>query len=127
MFSKKLLVILIPLVICILLGILYPLASQIQGFTAGVLRGLLIGVGMGALLPLAFSSRKQLTANSILWFPVILLVILITYQFLTYEKLLRIPALAFLNIQNANSDQHMIEMSVLTFLSFIIFITRKRS
>jgi len=113
-----------PLVVCALVCILFSLIPTTLGFASGFLRGLLIGLGMGALLPLAHGARKQNVPRKILWLPAAFLSILLAYQYLTFKGMLSIPALYFLNVTAVDS-RHMIETSILTFLSCLLFITRK--
>jgi len=113
-----------PLVVCALVCVLYSLVPATLGFASGFLHGLLIGLGMGALLPLAHGGRKQNVPRKILWLPAAFLSILLAYQYLTFKGMLNIPALFFLNV-TAGDSRHMIETSILTFLSCLLFITRK--
>lgn len=123
MFLKKLMISVAPLIILALLCALFPLIPADWGFFAGVLRGLLIGLGLGALLPLTFGARKNPAVSKLLWFPVALLILLLLYQYLTYAGMLTIPALSFLNVVNAH--QNMLETAFLAFLSCVLFVMRK--
>jgi L-cystine uptake protein TcyP (sodium:dicarboxylate symporter family) len=122
-FIKKLIILVTPLIVAALLCVVYPLIPEKWGFYAGLLRGLLIGLGIGSLLPLVFGARKHTAPRRLLWLPAGGLALLLLFQCLTHADMLRIPALSFLF--SVSGSQCMLEMAVLTFLSSVLFITRK--
>lgn len=122
MFVKKMLVICVPLAVCVLLSFVFPLLSGLA-FYGSFLRGLLIGLGLGALLPLLYRTAKQSTAIKLLWTPVVLLFVLLLYQYLTVYGMLHVPVLSFLNVRSGSSVE--IESAMLGFLVVILFMNRK--
>lgn len=122
MFLKKLTVMAAPLIICALLCVLFPVIAGL-GFFVGVLRGILLGLGLGGVLFLVYKPQKTVSLVRLLWTPVVLIMLLLLYQFLTDAGMLTIPAMAFLNATNVNTV--IIESAMLAFLCSLLFITRK--
>ncbi len=84
MFLRKLLVIVLPLLICLALGFLFPFMSEQLpdlGFFQNVLKGLLLGAALALMIPLAGGRRRDPFAK-LLWAPAGILFFVVLYQFL---------------------------------------------
>ena len=80
MFLRKLLVIVLPLVFCLILSTLLPLLAGL-GFFANLLGGLLLGVALALLLPLSGATMRREPFAGLLWIPSVLLLGTVTYQY----------------------------------------------
>ena len=69
MFTRKLIVILLPLGMLILIGLLLPLLSTLGVFFGSLLLGAVLGVALGLLLPLAGATRLREPFAHLLWIP----------------------------------------------------------
>ena len=113
MFLRKLLVMALPLGLCVLLCTVFPMISGL-GFFNQVLKGLLLGGALWAILPLCGASRKRETFGKSLWVPTVVLLVVILFQYLTGAGMLYIPALSFL----ATSDPTVVLIES-TFLAYM--------
>ena len=82
MFTRKLIVILLPLGMLILIGILLPLLSTLDVFFGSLLLGAVLGVALGLLLPLAGATRLREPFAHLLWIPAAATLLVLIYQYL---------------------------------------------
>lgn len=101
MFLRKLLVMALPLLLCLLLCMVFPMIKGL-GFFNQVFKGLLLGGSLCAILPICGASRRRETFGKSLWVPAAVLVIVILFQYLTGAGMLFIPALSFLATGDPN-------------------------
>jgi len=95
MFLRKLLVMVLPLGLCVILCTVFPMISGL-GFFNQVLKGVLLGGALCAVLPLCGASRRRETFGKSLWVPAAVRLTVILFQYLTGAGMLYIPALSFL-------------------------------
>ncbi len=82
MFTRKLIVILLPLGMLILIGLLLPLLSALGVFFGSLLLGAVLGVALGLLLPLAGATRLREPFAHLLWIPAAVTLLVLIYQYL---------------------------------------------
>ena len=82
MFTRKLIVILLPLGMLILIALLLPLLSTLDVFFGSLLLGAALGVALGLLLPLAGATRLREPFAHLLWVPAAITVLVLIYQYL---------------------------------------------
>lgn len=82
MFTRKLIVILLPLGMLILIGLLLPLLSTLDVFFASLLLGAVLGIALGLLLPLAGATRLREPFAHLLWIPAAVTLLVLIYQYL---------------------------------------------
>ena len=99
MFLRKLTVMVVPLVLCWLLCILFPVMSGL-GFWSNVLKGLLLGALLALLLPLSGASRRREPFAGMLWVPTLMLALTVVYQYLHSVGTANLPVLAMLATTN---------------------------
>ena len=81
MFLRKLLVMVVPLLLCAALCLLAPLMGGL-GFWGDVLGGVLLGIGLALLLPLSGATRRKEPFAVLLAVPLLALVLAVVYQYL---------------------------------------------
>jgi len=113
MFLRKLLVMILPLMLCAALCLGMPLIAGL-GFFTQVLRGVVLGAALSLILPLCGASRRRETFGKLLWVPAIILLVVLLYQYLTNAGMLRIPALTFLATSQPNTV--LIESAMMAYL-----------
>lgn len=99
MFLRKLLVVLLPLLICLLLAVLFPFLSNTfpnLGFFEFVIEGLLLGASLALLIPL-MGGRKREPFAGLFWVSAVLLFLTVLYQYLHQSGTIIVEALSFLN------------------------------
>ena len=82
MFLRKLTVIVVPLGMMLMICLVSPLLSSMDAFFGSLLLGLLLGVGLGLLLPLAGATRLREPFAWLLWAPAVLTFLILLYQYL---------------------------------------------
>ena len=80
MFTRKLVVILVPLLLAAALCWIFPLLGGL-GFFSNVTRGLLLGGVMALLLPLSGAGKRKEPFGHLLWAPALLLALTVGYQY----------------------------------------------
>ena len=113
MFLRKLTVLLVPLVLLGLVCLLLPLMGGI-GFWGNVLKGGLLGLGLGLLLPLSGATRRREPFGALLWLPALLTVAVIVCQYLLSTGV-RIPVVSVL----ATSDGQIV-LAEAAFAAFML-------
>lgn len=99
MFLRKLTVMVVPLILCWVLCVLFPLLNGL-GFWSNVIKGVALGVALALLLPLSGASRRREPFAGMLWVPTILLALTVGYQYLSSADLLLVPVLNVLATTN---------------------------
>jgi hypothetical protein len=97
-FLRKLLVVVLPLILCALLCILFPFLGKTfpeLGFFEYVIEGLLLGTALALLIPL-MGGRKREPFAGLFWVSAVLLFLTVTYQYLYQTGAWRLMALSFL-------------------------------
>lgn len=109
MFLRKLLVIVVPLVLCGLCVFFLPLLGGF-GLWSDLLQGLILGALLALLLPLSGASRRKEPFATLLVVPMIVLIVLLALQ------LLRALGVA-LPFQPVSGYTMMIECTFLSFMT----------
>ena len=82
MFLRKLTVIFVPLLLLAALCLLVPALDSLQLlFFAPVVKGVLMGVALALMLPLAGATRSREPFAGLLWVPALLTLALLAWQF----------------------------------------------
>ena len=95
MFLRKLLVMTVPLALTAALCLLFPALSAL-GFWSNVLKGVLLGIALALLLPLSGASRRKEPFAVLLAVPLVMLVLVVLYQYLAAIGAVHIPVLDML-------------------------------
>ena len=95
MFLRKLLVMGVPLLMVLVLALWFPLW---QGSSALIylLKGVVLGVALGLMLPLSGATRRREAFAGLLWVPVALLGVIALYQVVTAQGGISLPVLSLL-------------------------------
>ena len=102
MFLRKLLVVVLPLLMCLLLAVLFPFLGKTfpeLDFFEYVLEGLLLGAALAMLIPL-MGGRKRESFAGFFWISAVLLLLTVTYQYLHQSGAWRVEALSLLATNN---------------------------
>ena len=86
MFLRKLTVILLPLGMLILLCLLIPVFGALDAFFGPLLMGIVLGVLLALLLPLAGATRLREPFAWLLWIPAAVVLLVLLYQFLAMNQ-----------------------------------------
>ncbi len=119
MFLRKLLVAVLPLLLCFLLGVVFPfLGAEFPelGFFLNVIKGLLLGVSLAVLIPLSGARRRE-SFSSLFFVPAALLFLTLLYQYLFRSGVWQAEALAFFAM--AGGEVIFVESAFMGFLSAI--------
>ncbi len=119
MFLRKLLVVVLPLLMCFLLGVFFPLLGKEfpeLGFFLNVIKGLLLGVSLALLIPLSGARRRESFSN-LFFVPSALLFLTVLCQYLYRLGALRGEALAFFAM--AANEVIFVESAFMGFLSAV--------
>ncbi len=117
MFLRKLLVIALPLALCFLLIVLFPLISSADiRFFEYVVDGILLGIAMALLIPLMGSRRRE-TFSRLYIIPTVILLLVIAYQYLQQIGVWKFAALSFLTATGPMTV--MLESAFLGFLATV--------
>lgn len=92
MFLRKLTVMFLPLLLVALVCLVLPLISGL-GFWNNVLKGVLLGISLALLLPLAGASKRREPFAGLLWIPALLLSGVVIYQYLSIAHGISLPVL----------------------------------
>lgn len=122
MFLRKLTVMVVPLLLCWVLCLLFPLLNGL-GFWSNVLKGAALGVLMAMLLPLSGASRRKEAFAGLLWIPAVLLVLTVGYQYLNSTNALNIPVLNVL--ATTNGQVVLVESTFVGYMGTQCLRTRK--
>lgn len=99
MFTRKLVVILVPLLLAAALCWIYPLLGSL-GFFSNVLRGVLLGGVLALLLPLSGAGKRKEPFGHLLWVPTLLLALAVVYQYGAATFGWQLPVLSLLATYN---------------------------
>lgn len=125
MFLRKLLVAVLPLFICFLLGVLFPFIGELfpdLGFFQNVLKGLLLGLALALLIPLAGGRRRE-SFSGLFFIPAALLLLTVIYQYLHQSGAWQAAFLSFFAM--ANGQVVFVECAFISFL-FTIAVRASR-
>lgn len=122
MFLRKLTVMVVPLLLCWVLCLLFPLLNGL-GFWSNVLKGAALGMLMALLLPLSGASRRKEAFAGLLWIPAVLLAMTVGYQYLSSMNMLNIPVLNVL--ATTNGQVVLIESTFVGYMGMQCLRTRK--
>ena len=92
MFLRKLLVMVVPLLLCAALCLLMPLLGGLS-FWGDVLGGVLMGIALALLLPLSGATRRKEPFAVLLAIPLLLLVLTVAYQYLASLDVIHLAVL----------------------------------
>ena len=82
MFLRKLTVILVPLGMLLALCLLMPFLFSLDWFFGGLCIGMLLGVLLSLLLPLAGATRLREPFAWLLWIPAAVILLILLYKYL---------------------------------------------
>ncbi len=99
MFTRKLVVIFVPLALAAVLCRVLPLLDGL-GFFSNVLRGALLGGALALLLPLSGAGKRKEPFGYLLWVPALLLALAVVYQYGAATLGWRTPVLSLLSTQS---------------------------
>lgn len=114
MFIRKLMVLLVPLLLCMAVCLLLPIVAGL-GFFTPVIEGLLLGVALALLLPLSGATRRREAFGHLLWVPALLLLLLLAVQFLLINGSLQGALL--LPLMPAQPEIPLVEAAFLGFMA----------
>ena len=102
MFLRKLTVILVPLGMLLLLCLLVPLFRSMDPMFGSLLLGVVLGVLLALLLPLAGATRLREPFAWLLFIPAAVILLILLYQFLSGPQSgLDLPVLRLLSTDDA--------------------------
>ena len=122
MFTRKLVVILVPLLLAAALCWLFPLLGTL-GFFSNVLRGLLLGGFLALLLPLSGAGKRKELFGHLLWVPALLLALTVAYQYGAVIFGWQLPLLSLLATQNGTVV--LVECSFIGYMTVTCLRTRR--
>lgn len=96
MFLRKMLVMVVPLLLTLALCLLLPVLNGL-GFWSNVIKGVLVGVALALLLPLSGASRRKEPFAVLLVVPLLLLILVVIYQYLSAIGTASVPVLDILS------------------------------
>ena len=97
MFLRKLTVLLVPLGMLLVLCLLTPLFYAMDGYFGSLMLGIVLGVLLALLLPLAGATRLREPFAWLLWIPAAVILLILLYQFLASQQIGRdLPVLRLL-------------------------------
>ena len=94
MFLRKLLVMAVPLLLCLLVCLAVPLSGD--AFFSRVITGALLGAALALLLPLSGAVKRREPFGVLLWVPTALLLLVVVLQYLQMNGRADVPVLALL-------------------------------
>ena len=100
MFLRKLLVMAVPLLLCLLACLAVPLSGD--AFFSRVITGALLGVTLALLLPLSGAVKRREPFGALLWVPTALLLLVVVFQYLQMNGLANVPVLNLLTPAQPN-------------------------
>lgn len=121
MFTRKLVVVLVPLIMAAVLCRIFPLFDNL-GFFSNVARGLLLGGELALLLPLSGAGKRKEPFGYLLWVPALLLAATVTYQYGAASLGWRVPMLALLATHNGQTV--LIECAFMGYMAITCLRTR---
>lgn len=93
MFLRKLIVIVMPLLLLLGLCLIMPVMDRLElFFFLPAAKGVLIGIVLALMLPIAGAARARERFAGWLWVPAAVILLLLTWQFL-YSTGMRVPAI----------------------------------
>ena len=95
MFLRKLTVMVVPLLLVAVMCLVLQLLGGL-GFFSWALGGLILGALLALLLPLSGATRRKEPFASLLWVPMLVLILVVTYQYLHANGILQLPVLSML-------------------------------
>ena len=122
MFTRKLAVVLIPLLLAAGVCWLFPLAGSL-GFFSNVVRGLLLGGALALLLPLSGAGKRKEPFGHLLWAPALALAAAVGYQYGASAWGWDAPLLAGLATQNGQVV--LVECAFCAFMAVTCLRTRQ--
>lgn len=99
MFTRKLVVVIVPLLLVALLCQVFPLFDSL-GFFSNVIQGALVGAALALLLPLSGAGKRKEPFGNLLWLPAFLLVLVVGYQYGAAFLGWQAPLLSLLTTRN---------------------------
>ena len=122
MFLRKLMVVILPLLLCAAMCMLLPLLNGL-GFWSNVLQGVLLGGALALLLPLSGATRRKEPFAGMLWLPMLLMILTVGYQYVAGMGLWSTPALAFM--MTSSGQTVLVECLFIGFMAVSIIRTKK--
>lgn len=122
MFLRKLTVMVAPLLLTLLLCLLVPALSGL-GYWSNVLKGALLGTAMALLLPLAGAGKRREPFAGLLWFPALVLMAVVVYQYFHSMGQLSLPVLDMLATRDGQVV--LVESALAAYMTVQCIRTRK--
>lgn len=126
MFLRRLVAAVCPLLYCILLSIAFRWLDGLgwlSSFWAFAIKGLLLGVALGLILPAAGVTSRMNGLQPFVLAGAGVLLGLLLLQYLAFAGVIRMPVLELLGL---NSQVVLVEGSAVGFMLVTVFINRKR-
>ena len=121
MFLRKLLVMGVPLLMVLVLALWFPLWQGSSALTY-LLKGVVLGVALGLMLPLSGATRRREAFAGLLWVPVALLGVIALYQVVTAQGGISLPVLSLL--ETPDGQVFLMEGAFLGFMVVTLLRTR---
>lgn len=125
MFLRKLTVIVVPLLLCLMLCLMLPALGR-TGDAVWALCGGVLGLMLSLVLPASGASRQREPFAGLLWIPALILVAVIVYQYLLVSGAANIAFLNFLYAgPNSQALAFLVESAFAGFLITTCLRTRR--
>ena len=121
MFTRKLIVMVLPLLMCGAVCLLLTLLGG-AGFFYYLLGGLALGILLALLLPLSGATSRREPFGTLLWVPAALLTLTVVYQYLHMQGILQLPVLSVLAVSQPSTV--LVECAFIGFLAATCFRTK---
>lgn len=121
MFLRKLLVMGVPLLMVLVLAVWFRLWQGSSALTY-LLKGVVLGVALGLMLPLSGATRRREAFAGLLWVPVALLGVIALYQVVTAQGGISLPVLSLL--ETPDGQVFLLEGAFLGFMVVTLLRTR---
>ena len=123
MFLRKLVVMAVPLLLAGLLCVAFPLIVEMGlDFWTNVIMGVLLGLSLALLLPLSGASRRREPFAGMLWVPLLLLIAVVTVQYLESTGI-TVPVLGMLRTHQPTVV--LVECAFIGFMLVTVIRTKK--
>ena len=122
MFTRKLTVLVVPLLMALVVCLIFPLLDGMQ-FFSNVLKGLLLGLALALVLPLSGAGKRKEPFGSLLWVPAVLLALVVAYQYLDASAVVSAPILSL--FATRNGQVVLVECVFVGFLTTTCIRTKK--
>lgn len=120
MFTRKLTVIVVPLLMCAGVCLMLDLLGG-AGFFYYVMAGLVLGILLSLVLPITGATAQRERFGTLLWVPTAILTVVVVCQFMLTQGL-QLPGLAFMAIDQPSKV--LVECAFIGFMMTTCFRTK---